>query len=228
MPVLTTSRWISSTGSPARALRSRAGPRAAFSLSSPSTSPATSSRRSPGRGSRTRTGSRARAPGRGDGGLLRARGRDASSRPATAGTRRRTSAAPGRQARHNLALLAGPRLPRPRDRSRLDGRRPALAERAEARRRTSPRSPPGAAPPRELERLDAATRIAGAAHARPAPGRARAVRGGGRRRRRRRRSSGSSGSASPSGVATGSASRAAAVSWAARVTAELSLKNPCK
>ena len=72
---------------------------------------------------------RARASGRGDGGLLRAGRRDADRARATAGTRRRTSAAlpTGRRARPALAaqprLLARTRLPRPRRRRGLDNRR---------------------------------------------------------------------------------------------------------
>ena len=130
------------------------------SRSSPSTCPATSWRPSRARASPTRTESSSS--------VRPSRWRPTSSRwsprsraPATAGTRRRTSAAPRRRAgppgEAQPRVLARTRLPRPRDRRGLDNRGPAEAQRAEAGRLPR-RARGGRGSPRELEPLDDGTR----------------------------------------------------------------------
>ena len=188
--ISTTSRSISSTGSRARApptssatsRRARARARAPLLLRA---------RGEAGHALHPCARAGARAPGRRDGGLLRARRRAADRPRATAGTRRRTSAdaAGGRdlRARHNLGVLARPRLPRARDRRRLDNRGPAVAEHAAAAGYLAALAR-GERPPREHETLDDGRTRARARDARAAPRRAAAARRPrGRARRRRAR-----------------------------------------
>ena len=109
MPDSTTSHSTSSTGFPARAPPTSSAISPRRSRSSRSTCPATSSRRSRGRASRTRTGG-ARTPGRGDGGLLRARRRaltGAGYRWYETANFCRPDGGRDLRAHHNLGLLEG-------------------------------------------------------------------------------------------------------------------------
>ena len=104
------------------------------------------------------------------------------------------------RAQHNLAYWLGRDYLGARHRRRLDGRGRAAAEPCRASRATSTALESGAAPPRELERIDATTSSAGAGAARPAPRRAAAARRASRRRSTARRSRASSGSGSLASV----------------------------
>ena len=146
----------------------------------------------------------ARAPGGGDGGLLRAGRRGARRRrlplvrdgellPARAG-----GAAQPR-------LLARPRLPRPRDRRGLDRRRAAAGGTRRASRATSRRSRAASGRRARSRSSTRSTQLPGAADARPAARPAAAVRGGraGAVEPRRARAARAR-SAWPSAAATGS------------------------
>ena len=176
MPDLTTSRSTSSTAFPARAPPISSATLMRRSRSGPSTSPATSSRRSPEPASPTRTARSSRGRPRRWRATSSWSSRRSSPR-ATAGTRRRTSA--GRAAagaQHNLGYWLG--------RDYLGLGIGAVSTVGELRWRNRPepgalpaaRSRAGRRPPRE-EELDAQTSRARAPDARPAARRAAPARG---------------------------------------------------